>query len=353
MSHEKAADIRMKVAILGAGAIAFGNAALLCQNGHEPILWSPSGVSTVDLAQGTPLGVSGAIEGSFHPKIATTCESALLEAEAVLIAVPGYAHRHILDAAAPNLRNEQTVIFSSQMSMAAQYLADLLSDRGVTAPIVALGTTITTGRRLSLSEVKVGSVRSRIDAAVVPPEAAETALAVCTALFGDRFERRASLTAATLSNVNPQNHLAIALCNLTRMELGESWEQNQHITPAVARLIEALDLERLAIATAYDVEVRTVQMHFHLSFAVSLGPLREMVRQLGERGGGANGPASLDTRYVTEDLPYGIAATVKLASLVGVDVPLHQAGLDLMSALYGRDFEQENEILPLLRDFWR
>ncbi len=34
------------------------------------------------------------------------------------------------------------------------------------------------------------------------------------------------------------------------MELGEARGQNRYITPAVARLIEALDAERLAIAAA-------------------------------------------------------------------------------------------------------
>ena len=43
---------------------------------------------------------------------------------------------------------------------------------------------------------------------------------MCRDAFGDRFVPRAGLAAIALSNLNPQNHLAIALCNLTRMELG-------------------------------------------------------------------------------------------------------------------------------------
>ena len=44
----------MRVAILGAGAIGFGGAAFLSERGHEPILWSPSGKRTVELAAGAP-----------------------------------------------------------------------------------------------------------------------------------------------------------------------------------------------------------------------------------------------------------------------------------------------------------
>jgi opine dehydrogenase len=132
------------------------------------------------------------------------------------------------------------------------------------------------------------------------------------------------------------------------MELGESWGQNRHITPAVARLIEELDKERLAIATAFGVEVRTIHEHFHLSFHVPMGSLAAMTHELAGRPNDVNGPTTLDSRYVTEDVPFGLVPTIRLAALADVPVPLHESGVRLMSALYGRDFAAENDILPLL-----
>jgi opine dehydrogenase len=341
-------DRPVKVAILGAGAIAYGNAALLCRDGHEVTLWSPSGRRTATLATGAPLVASGAVTGSFHPRVAASCADALSTAEAVVIAVPGYAHRAVLDAAAPLLRSEQVVVFSSHMSLAGLYLAGLLRKRGVTTPIAALGTTVTTGRQTGPAAVSVSSVRARLDVAVLPGSAADKGLEVCRALFGDRFVLRDGLLAIALSNLNPQNHLAIALCNLTRMELGETWKQNRHITPAVARLIEALDAERLAIAKAFGVKVRTIHEHFHLSFDVPMGTLAEMTQALAQRPSDVTGPTTLDSRYVTEDVPFGLVPTIRLAALAGVPVPLHESGVRLMSALYGRDFAAENDILPRL-----
>jgi opine dehydrogenase len=240
------------------------------------------------------------------------------------------------------------VIFSSHLSLAALYLADLLKQRGVLTPIAVLGTTVTTGRQTALNAVTVNTIRSRLDVAVVPDRTEGRGIGACRALFGDRFELRSGLLTIALSNLNPQNHLAIALCNLTRMELGETWGQNRHITPAVARLMEALDLERLAIAEAAGLTVRTIHDHFQLSFGIPKGPLAEMARALALRPKDVNGPAALDTRYVTEDVPFGLVPTIRLAELAGVPVPLHLGGVKLMSALYGRDFEAENDILPRL-----
>ena len=56
----------------------------------------------------------------------------------------------------------------------------------------------------------------------------------------------ASLIEIVLSNTtNPEAHLGIVLCNLTRMEQSEDWCQRKNVTPAVGRLIETLDLENL------------------------------------------------------------------------------------------------------------
>lgn len=337
----------MKVAILGAGAVAYGNAALMCKNGHDVTLWSPSGKRMVTLAAGAPLVASGAVTGSFHPQVASNCAGALVDAEAVVIAVPGYGHRSIIEAAAPHLRDEQVVVFSSHLSLAALYLAKLLCERGVGTPIATLATTVTTGQQTAPGAVKVGAIRALLDVAVLPKQETARGIEVCRTLFGDRFQQQSGLLAISLSNLNPQNHLAIALCNLTRMELGEKWEQNPNITPAVARFIEALDLERLSIAHAFGLKVRTVQEHFHLSNDVPLSTLNDMVRQRAQRPG-SFGPTTLDSRYVTEDMPFGLAPTIRLADIAGVAVPLHESGLRIMSALYGRDFATENDILPRL-----
>jgi opine dehydrogenase len=338
----------MQVAVLGAGAIGFGTAAFLCQQGHDPILWSPSGRRTASLAAGAALTATGAVTGSFRPRIAKNCAEAIAGATTIVLALPGYGHRAVMDAAAPHLRDGQTVIISSHCSFGALYLAKQLAKRGVHVPIVVWGTTVTTGRQKGDTEVNVGNLRKKVDIATLPRSAAERGLALCTELFGDRFVPRADLLAIALSNLNPQNHMGIALCNLTRMERGESWGQNEYLTDAVGRLLEALDAERLAIAAKFGLSVRTIKEHYHLSFNVPMGPVGEMSAQLHARGDGGSGPTTLDTRYVTEDVPFGLVPSAMLGRLVGAPAVLHESGIEIFSALYGRDFRKENDLLPEL-----
>jgi opine dehydrogenase len=340
---------KMKVGILGAGAIAFGTAAYLERGGHTARLWSPSGAGTSALEAGAPLQARGAVEGDYRPEIAADARDAVAGVDVVLLALPANGHKAVLDAVAPFITADQTLIISSHHAFGALYAARLLAARGIVIPVVAWGTTLVTARRSGPAAVAVSTVRAEIDGATVPARLGEQGLAACLALFGDRFREREGLLAIALSNVNPQNHMALALCNFTRMESGESWEQMLYYTPAVGRLIEALDAERLAIAAACGVRVRTIFEHLHLSYHVPVDRVSGMMRSIHEAGRGGLGPTSLDTRYVLEDCPFGLVTTVSLGRLAGVPAPLHEGGVRFFSALYGADFAAQNDLVAALQ----
>lgn len=338
----------MRVGIVGAGSIAFGSSAFLEQQGHKTTLWSPSGERTKAIAKGEPLVANGAVEGTFHPAAAESAKDLVEGSEVLLIALPAYGHKTVLDAIAPYVRAEQTVIFSSHASFGALYLSRLLAQRGVVATIVAWGTTAVTGRQQSPTSVNVNTVRKKVDLATVPASRSADGFAICQTLFGDRFVDRGSLMAIALSNLNPQNHMGIALGNMTRMERGETWSQGQNVTPKVGRLLEQLDEERIAIATKLGLEVRNIFQHFHLSFHVPMSSISQMNQEMHEAGNGGSGPTTADSRYVTEDVPFGLVMTAKIGRLVGQKAELHEAGVAIFSAMYGRDFTAENDLLNAL-----
>lgn len=339
----------MRVALLGAGAVALGNAALLSSRGHQVVIWSPTGNGAPMKAGSSAIEASGAIEGRIAVEVATTAVQAVSGADTIIVAVPAFAYKSVLDAAAPHIRSGQPVIFSGHLSFGALYLAKRMAEMGSAAvPIVAFGTTVTTGRRTGPLTVNVKTVRSKLDMATLPADRGEEMIALCRNLFGDRFVLRSNLLAVSLSNLNPLSHMATALCNFTRIERGERWDQDENLTEAVGRLVEALDAERLAIADAAGVTVRTVREHFHHSFQVPLDTVGAMSRELHQRNRNVLGPTTVETRYILEDVPFGLVPTILLARSTGVAAPLHEAGLKIFSALYGRDFHAANDIVPAL-----
>lgn len=337
----------LSVGIAGAGSVAFATAALLAERGHAPMLWSPGGTGTAALSQSGTLLPSGAVETPCQPAIAQSAQE-LAAADVILIALPGYGHRAVLDALAPHIRPGQPVIYSSHMSFGALVLNHALAERGISAPIIVWGTTVVTGRRQGDTGVNVNTIRAEIDMSTLPRSAEAEGLALCQTLFGERFRLRDGLLAVAMSNLNPQNHMGIALGNMTRMEHAEDWSQGFNVTPNVGRLLEALDQERLTIAQALGVETRTIFDHFHLSFHVPRASISEMNQQMHAAGNGGSGPKTADSRYVTEDVPYGLAVTEALGRLTGTPTPVHSAGIDIFNAMYGRDFRAENTLLEAI-----
>lgn len=338
----------MDVGIVGAGAIAMGYAAHLIVRGHSPAIWSPSGTRTQALRAGKELIVTGAIEGRFSPRVATSAEM-LAQYDVIVLALPAYGHRAVIDALVPHLGTRHTVIFSGHLSFAALYLSKALAARSIAIPIAAWNTTALTAKAPgSPTDLRVGAIRKVIDLAVVPVAGADRAQTTCEEIFGDVFAIKDDILTVALSNLNPQNHLGMVLCNLTRIEQGEVWHQNSKVTPAVGSLIEGLDRERIEIAAAYGKSVRTIFDNFSASLGVAAKTVVENYRMSVGRGIDPIGPKDMGTRYILEDVPYGLVPTVILAEMAGIAAPLHRSGIDIMSACCGRDFMSVNDLLPAL-----
>jgi len=259
----------------------------------------------------------------------------------------------VMDEITPCIRSRQPVLISSHTSLGAPYLSCILHKRGISTPTTVWGTaawgiTALTARRVSGHEVRVNILCNAVEICTIPSTRSSSGLTLCTRLFGDCFRLCDGLLAVSLSILNPQHHLGIALANMSRMERGERWSQGLNVTPNVGRLLEALDRERLDIARAAGCETKTIYEHFSLSFQVPVASVSEMNREIYRKGNDVYGPDTADSRYVTEDAPYGLAMTVVLGRMAGRTATLHEAGLRILSAMYGRDFEKENDLLQAL-----
>ncbi|MCC6194207.1 MAG: NAD/NADP octopine/nopaline dehydrogenase family protein [Burkholderiales bacterium] len=335
----------MRVAMVGAGGIARAYAVLAVRAGHEAALWSPTGRGTADLHQAT-LDCAGAIEGRYPVSVLSEA-SALGDADLVIVALPATAYAAVIPQAARHLRSGQTVFVSGALSLAPLWLAELATAAGQSPLVCAAGTTVATARRRD-GGVALMTVRTRLAIAALPASRANDALATLRAIFGDRFDLAPSVLAVTLANINPVAHAAMALTNFTRIERAEAWPQYHYLTPAVARVVEAMDGERRAIATAFDLSVTTIEQHFQRSFDVPQATLADIAAELHRRRGGPPGPTTTDTRFVREDVPFGLVFNAALARIVGVPAPVTEAAITLHCALYGEDFRAANPLIGAL-----
>ncbi len=343
------------VAIVGAGAIGRATAAYLAHHGHRPALWSPSGEKTAPLvraaaARGQPdprrgrLVYEGVLAGTAEIDVLAGAEE-LAGYDVVVVALPGHAYAAVLPGVVPYLHAGQTVIVSGALSLVPLWLSESAGAPGARPTVAAWGTTLATARITGEARVLINTVRAQFEVAAIPAHAGEAARAACSALFGDRFVLVDNILATALLNVNPVAHAAEVLPNITRIECREDWPLFQYMTPAAARICEAIDGERLAIARGFGIEVRSIEEHYHLSYHVPRGSVAEIAAAIHAKYGGPPGPTTLEHRYLLEDVPYGLVFYEALARVVATPVPNLAAAITLLSTAYGRDFRCDNPLL--------
>ena len=118
---------------------------------------------------------------------------------------------------------------------------------------------------------------------------------------------------------------------------GEFYFYEEGVTPGVCNVIYALDGERRAIGKALGFDLTPVDEAFHRAGFGPRGDLwatingSRMLTQL-------RAPGALDTRWLTEDVPYGLASWCSIAQQIGVPTPLMRSLVELASAVLGQDF---------------
>lgn len=338
----------MRLAVLGAGAVGPASAVLAVRRGHQAVIWSPSGAGT----QGIDghLDAEGVVEGRFPVAVAATLQEAFARADAALLAVPAYAFASVLPRIAEALPAGLPVLIAPAASLAPLVLDALVAARGAPAdraPIGAMGTTPCGARRLGPDRVRVAMVRGALDMAAVPARAAPEMAALAQDLFGNDYPTSPDAFHVSLVNGNPIAHAALALTNVTRIEHAEEWSQYAAMTPAVCRLMEDLDAERGALAAAFGTRTDSMRAHFHRANGVPMGPLAEMTAQIAAGRGNVLGPKTIETRYVTEDVPFGLAYYLRVGAARGVAMPVTEAVVTALESLWGRGL-RDNPLLDAI-----
>jgi opine dehydrogenase len=347
LSDATSAAAPARVGIVGVGGIGLASAAWVASRGFPATVWAPRGPWPHPLER-EPLQVEGLVEGRFDVAVADDARGLCASSDVVVIAVPAYAHRVVIEALAPHLEARHAIVVSSMASLSSLVLREALLRRGVDATVAAFGTTPLTARRVSPTQVRVMTHRTTLGVSALPVARTEAMRARCEALFGNAFVAHANALATALSNINPVAHGPLALFNWTRIERAEAWPQYHYMTPRVAAVIERLDAERLALAAAFGLEVRTIERHFAQSFGTQSDRLADIAAELHAMRGGPPGPTDVDTRFLAEDVPFGLAFQVALGRLAGVPTPATETIIGSAELITGRRLSEENDLLPLL-----
>jgi opine dehydrogenase len=145
------------------------------------------------------------------------------------------------------------------------------------------------------------------------------------------------------TNANAMLHVANCVANAGKIDRGEAYKfYAEGVTPSVARLYQAINAERVAVAAALGAEVLTLEDWFWRTYGVRGATLSETCQLLTTNSDGpyqATGtPRTWDHKYIAEDVPVGLMPMSALGHACGVPTPRIDAVFEIARTLAGTDF---------------
>jgi opine dehydrogenase len=339
----------MKIAVLGGGNGAHTVAADLTLKGlsvnmFEMEQFASSMQPVFDTGQIEMIGVAGQGTAKLN-RVTTDIAAAIRDVEVIFIILPGFTIAVYARLLAPHLTENQMVVIMPGTFAALEFRQTLRASGNLKEIIVAeVGGLPFATRLVAPGKVQTFHIRAVCPLAAVPGNQSSVVFDKIAGFYP--FVLKKTVIETGMGHLTPLLHPAGCLLNAGRIERshGEFYMYEEGMTPSVVRVIEALDQERIQIGKRLGIELPTaVDMMVESAY----GPRGTLWESLNGSAGltPVKGPPSLDNRYVTEDIPFGLVAWASLGDAVGVDTPVMDSLVEIGSAIMGQNCWREGRNL--------
>ncbi len=338
-----------KIAVLGAGNGGCAAAADLSLRGCEVRLYSRSESTLQSIRERGAIEIVEAGTRSLaQPELVTSnMAQAVAGAELIMMAAPASAHRELAASLAPHLKEGQIIFLNPGHTGGSLHLAAVLAAQGAAAKIrICESVTLTYICRLTgPSTVEVYRRTKRLRCAAFPGRFTSKLAGEMRKIYPDIVAAE-NVMETGLSNINAIMHPAGMLGNAGRIEQGEDFcFYSQGITPAIARLIAAVDRERLDIVKRLGLKpLSFVEIFYQAGLtsdnARASGSVYRAIHE-SEPNKAIRSPGSLDHRYLKEDVGYGLVPMAEIGGLAGSKTPVIDSLITLASELNRVDYRAE------------
>jgi opine dehydrogenase len=338
----------MKVAILGSGGGGLAVAHDFSSYGHEIRLFDfekfPDNIRAVNENGGVyavgDLKGFASVEYSGHD-IAKTVDCA----ELIIAVGPAYSTKPFAEICKPHIKKEQIILVCPSSCGGSIEFSNIISGSITKGNLIAETNTLPYAVRVTgPGTIKVFlKLRGGLFLAALPARYTEKVLSMVKDVYPHVVAAK-NIMQTSLQNGNPIIHPAITLMNVALIERtgGDFYFYEDGVTPAVGRLVEAVDKERISIAEKFGIDVLPDP---------KLGMLQgyqnennyDSSYQKAPGYKGIKAQSNLDYRYFNEDVGYGLIFMSNLGAQIGVPTPHMDSIITIVSTIMQRDYRKEQK----------
>jgi opine dehydrogenase len=345
---------KLRMTVIGAGHGGKAMAAHLALMGFPTTLYNrtPDHIAAIQQLKGIHLesGEEG-VRGLGELKLATSnMAEALTDADMIMVVLPSSAHADIARACAPHLKNGQVVVLHPGRTCGAIEFSKVLRDEHCTADVTIseAETFIYASRSDGPAEARIFRIKDAVPLAALPATRTGLVLDMIHEAYPE-FIDGVNVLQTGLNNMGAIFHPALTLLNSGWIESthGDYQFYIEGVTPSVARVLEALDRERVTVASSLGIRARTALEWLKLAYDATGEDLHEAIHnQPGYYG--IKAPPTLNHRYIFEDVPMSLVPIASLGQRYGVSVRGMDAMIRISSIMHRTDYWRRGRTIEKL-----
>jgi opine dehydrogenase len=305
-----------------------------------------------DLRNAGGLDVDGP-QGGRAPleKVTTNLQEAVDGADIIAVCTGGTFQEKVAESLAPLLRDGQIILLIQGNTGGALVVRRALDKAGCRAKI-----DIAEMDNYPMSAWKRGPARidpivtkKGLQIAAFPGNRTEAVFARLGPLFPTAVAAP-TIAYTGFMNANAMLHVANCVGNAGLIDRGGNYKfYAEGVTPSVARVYEAINAERVAVAAALGAKVPDLNGWFEKTYGVKEKTLPEAAQKLTFNSDGpyqATGtPKDFTHKYISEDVPVGLVPMAAIGDAVGVATPAIDAVIAVACLMAGNDFAKDARTL--------
>ena len=332
----------MKVAVLGAGPGAFALSACLSLKNYDVRLYEqPEYRDNIEcLSVERTISIDGYVKGTTTLSLVTTNLRAAVEgADFIFVVSHAVAHRPLAGQLAPLLRDGQVVVLLPGYVAGGISFENELKKNAPALDVNILESSVLpfACRKTGHCSVFVGGWKSDF---LLSARDTDVEIPPIEDLFG-HLPISPNRLETGLNETNFIIHPCISLLNVGLVEGNRDWAfYRDGLTPAIGRLIEEADGERLALMAKLGFAQTSIAQwltRFYGHQGASGQTVYDILKNY-DYFATSKGPTSFAHRYFSEDVPYGLVPMAALGRTYGVSMPVTGILIDLACRLCGVDY---------------
>ncbi len=341
---------KYEIAVIGAGNGGQAIAGHLAMQGHGIRLYD---INLQKLSRITETGgivLTGEIEGFGRIKtITSNIFKAVKNADIIMVATTADAHRNLAYDLASIVKDGQIIMLNPGRTLGAYEFRYIFQNEKVTKKVYLVETQslVYACRSEVPGNVRIIGYKDNVYYASLPSIDNIEVKKIITSLY-ESFQQVENVLVTSLENFGAIFHTVIVLTNASKIERGEDFYFYNDITPRVCSLLEKVDNERILLAKAFGIKVKSAENW--ISFAYKNIEGKDLLSKMQHNPAYYKimAPKTLFSRLLLEDIPTGILPMIELSSLANIELPLMKAIYEFSANLLGIDFKMEGRTLKNL-----